>query len=182
MEVSWTDDSVESSRFEELELLLSVDGGRTFPIRVTRDLPVGTDRVLWRVPFLRSRSARLAVRFGESGDPDSEGVRFTSDEFAIEFATGGGLETLYPVAGELRLLEALEDKPRPDLFGRTLARAAEDRISKAPFTAPLAPPRASAMDGPACATTKARVRRRVDGLRVERFADADLRAPLPLRL
>lgn len=52
---------------EELELLLSVEG-REFPIRVTPQLAAGTGLLLWRVPNLPSRRARLAVRYGLDGD------------------------------------------------------------------------------------------------------------------
>ncbi len=47
---------------EELEILLSVDGGRTFPIRVSPSLDPGTTHWRWHVPNLSAADARLRVR------------------------------------------------------------------------------------------------------------------------
>lgn len=46
----------------EMELLLSVDGGRHFSVRLTRELPGDATSYLWRVPRLPSAGARLALR------------------------------------------------------------------------------------------------------------------------
>jgi hypothetical protein len=61
---------------EELELLLSVDGGRSYPLRLTPQLDPATGAVLWDVPNLPSRDARVRIRFGIGGSeldgPESE--------------------------------------------------------------------------------------------------------------
>src|SRR6266508_2812019 len=51
---------------EELELLLSVEG-RELPVRVTPQLAARAGTLVWRVPNLPSRRARLTVRFGLEG-------------------------------------------------------------------------------------------------------------------
>jgi len=52
---------------EELELLLTMEG-RELPIRVTPQLVARAGVLLWRVPNLPSRSARLTVRYGLDGE------------------------------------------------------------------------------------------------------------------
>lgn len=48
---------------DELEILLSVDGGRTFPVRVSRELGPEARRVVWRVPNLPAVAALMRVRY-----------------------------------------------------------------------------------------------------------------------
>lgn len=50
---------------EEWEAFLSVDGGRTYPIRITPHLDLDLQRVQWRVPAVATDSARLLLRFGD---------------------------------------------------------------------------------------------------------------------
>jgi hypothetical protein len=48
----------------ELEVLLSVDGGATFPLRITTEMDVRRGHASWRVPNLPVESARLRLRIG----------------------------------------------------------------------------------------------------------------------
>lgn len=50
---------------EEWEAFLSLDGGRSYPMRVTPHLDVDLHRFLWRVPEVASNDARLLLRFGD---------------------------------------------------------------------------------------------------------------------
>jgi hypothetical protein len=52
-------------RTEEWEAFLSVDGGRTWPLRITPHLDVSIRRFSFRVPHLPTREARLLLRFGD---------------------------------------------------------------------------------------------------------------------
>jgi hypothetical protein len=64
-------------RIEECEILLSLDGGRSFPIRVSPELAAGADRYVWRVPDLSASGVLLCLRAriagrevnGPAGDP-----------------------------------------------------------------------------------------------------------------
>lgn len=47
---------------EEMELMLSVDGGRSFPLRVSPELEGRDRRYVWRVPHVGARDARLRLR------------------------------------------------------------------------------------------------------------------------
>lgn len=47
---------------DEMELILSVDGGRHYPIRISAELSGRENSFLWRVPNLGVREARLRLR------------------------------------------------------------------------------------------------------------------------
>ena len=66
---------------EEMEVLLSLDDGRTFPVRVTREIEAGERELRWKVPALATRAARLRIRFG--GDRGREEWGPLSAPFAI---------------------------------------------------------------------------------------------------
>lgn len=93
---------------EEMEVLLTLAGGETFPLRVTREMPPGTHEITWRVPNLATTKARLALRVG---DQEGESIRDVSNEFTIAAAGEEPLEDVRPFAGEWRAGEALEELP-----------------------------------------------------------------------
>ena len=64
VEVSWT--GVPASA-DEVELLLSLDGGRRVAVRLTEELSAGDRSYLWRVPNLSGRQAALVLRMGIDG-------------------------------------------------------------------------------------------------------------------
>ena len=64
VEVSWT--GVPASA-DEVELLLSLDGGRRVAVRLTEELSSGDRSYLWRVPNLSGRQAALVLRMGIEG-------------------------------------------------------------------------------------------------------------------
>ena len=53
---------------EEIELLLSVDGGQQFSLRLTDELDSTSGSFLWRVPSLSTDTASLAIRMGVHGE------------------------------------------------------------------------------------------------------------------
>jgi hypothetical protein len=74
---------------EEFELLLSLDDGRTWPVRASRDLEAGERVIRWRVPNLPAASARLRLRF-ERGGREIEGPASA----AFRIAGGDGPQEL----------------------------------------------------------------------------------------
>lgn len=94
--------------FGEMEILLSLDGGRTFPVRLTRDLEPDTTTLDWRVPALPTDRARLALRAGDGDEPAAERILLVSEEFSIEVGPSSRLEPTLPVRGEWRTREALD--------------------------------------------------------------------------
>jgi hypothetical protein len=111
----------------EGELVLSLDGGRTFPIRVTRDFSPATGAVLWRVPRLPTRAARLALRLGEDEEPAEETTALVSGEFEIVGDEAGApmLEPLFPARGEWRTEDASEASSNAPLPGELVPESPE---------------------------------------------------------
>lgn len=98
-----------NEEIEEMEVLLSLDGGRTFPLRVTREMSGGTHQLNWRVPNLPTTRARLALRVGT--EDEGEVIRDVSAEFTILPAENEPLEDVRPFRGEWRAGEALAEMP-----------------------------------------------------------------------
>jgi len=77
VEIRWTS----GGETGELEILLSLDGGRHYPLRISPELDARAGRYVWRVPNLASREARLELRFeSERGERTSE----PGEPFVIE--------------------------------------------------------------------------------------------------
>jgi hypothetical protein len=68
---------------DEAELVLSLDGGRTFPVRVSAELDPRATGYRWRVPSVPTASARLAVRVGAAHERGRERIVLISAPFAI---------------------------------------------------------------------------------------------------
>ena len=140
----WTLQGTETGGRDEMELVLSVDDGATFPVRVVTRLEAGAGALRWRVPALPTEHARLALRAGEDGDADTEQIVAVSDAFAIATSPFETVERLYAVAGEWRTRDALEGAPaRTDDGGLapeegTREIASRDREKSEPETSPSA--------------------------------------------
>jgi hypothetical protein len=106
--VAWDLPGGSAEAFDEMELVLSLDGGRTFPIRVTRDLGPSARSLFFRVPALPTTRARLALRAGGGEEPGAEEILLVSDEFVIEADPASPLEPTAPVRGEWRTREAID--------------------------------------------------------------------------
>ena len=128
--VSWTLGASARREFDEMELVLSLDGGRSFPLRVTGEVSPAEDSVLWRVPRLPSEHARVALRAGRSENKESETIRTVSAEFTILAGAGDPPEQLSRVRGEWRTREAAAGSPK-DLPDGSLA-ASPDEMRAAP--------------------------------------------------
>jgi hypothetical protein len=103
-----------ASSAREVELVLSLDGGRTFPVRLTRDLSPDTNAVLWRVPALPTRAARVALRVGEDEEPADETIELVGGVFEIAEETALAPEAIHRVGGEWRTEAALDGAVPPN--------------------------------------------------------------------
>ncbi len=83
---------------EEFELLLSVDDGASYSLRLTPSQKIGDSSFLWTVPALPTDRARLRVRWG---DGRREIVTPPSEAFAIRTTPGGRMAPLYQESGEI---------------------------------------------------------------------------------
>jgi len=93
----------------EQELMLSLDGGRTNTIRMSRMLSPDTRQVAWTVPVVSSRNAVIDLRFGCDGsviEPPVDVPQFPQLQarFTIAPASPGPLEALSLVPFETRTI------------------------------------------------------------------------------
>lgn len=70
-EVAWEEVAL-PAHAEEWEAFLSLDGGRSYPLRITPHLDLGLRRFWFEVPPYPSRDARILLRFGDEGAQESE--------------------------------------------------------------------------------------------------------------
>jgi hypothetical protein len=68
LEIAWREAQGVASDFEEWEAFLSLDGGATFPYRLTPHLDRRLDRFEVELPPVASARARLMLRFGDEHD------------------------------------------------------------------------------------------------------------------
>jgi len=132
---------------DERELVLSLDGGLSYPVRVTAETGAAEESLVFRVPNLPSTRARLALR---AGDETREIVVAESAIFVIEWDPASPLETVTRIGCELGTREALEGRPGGPLLPSRLAGGDESSLkassesslaeAPSPFLLP-APPR-----------------------------------------
>ena len=103
--VSWV--APDEGSFDEMELILSLDGGRTWPIRITKDLSPQATGTTFRVPSFPAEEASVALRAGREGEKESEEILAESAPFQIRAPVLGAGETLLQVRGEWRTVEAM---------------------------------------------------------------------------
>ncbi len=89
---------------EERELVLSLDGGRTFPVRLTGEIEPDDCAASWRVPALPTEHAVLALR--EGGGGFEEEIVAVSAEFVIVAGSDVSAEELWFEDGEWKTREA----------------------------------------------------------------------------
>ena len=85
---------------DEMELVLSLDGGQSFPVRVTPDMRPCATRLLWKVPALPTAHARLGVRIGSDERSETETIEVLSGDFQILPEPDGRVEQLRRRAAE----------------------------------------------------------------------------------
>lgn len=108
---------------EERELVLSLDGGKTFPLRLTGEIGPGDREAWWRVPALPTAHAVLALREGREGS--EEEIVAVSAEFAILADPGLPAEEFCFRDGEWKTREA--DAGHPGLPAPSMGEAGPDR-------------------------------------------------------
>ena len=87
MDVRWVASAaeleLERGEADEAELVLSLDGGDTFQVRISSELSPHATSYRWRVPSLPTRSARLALRVGAGRGGRHERILLLGPEVAI---------------------------------------------------------------------------------------------------
>jgi hypothetical protein len=123
-EIRWTPQCNRYPDANEMELLLSVDGGRTFSIRVTAELPACASSFRWKVPALSTNDARLAVRVGRDGE-ESERIAFVSPPFRITSFAPAAEPELTTGTSERWTEQALSEIGAENLLGDAMHGAPE---------------------------------------------------------
>lgn len=111
---------------DEAELVLSLDGGRTFPVRVSSEMPPGASSYRWRVPALPAGSARLALRVGTGRERGRERIVLVSGAFTIASAPPEP-QALSSGPEESWTEQALFERTPGDLLGGAM-RAVGERL------------------------------------------------------
>lgn len=93
-------------RITEWEAFLSLDGGRTWPLRLTPHLEIGLRRFSFRVPAFPSSDARLLLRFGDEREETEVEI---PGSFVI--VPGGDWAVLDPVPPSPRLSRGEAARP-----------------------------------------------------------------------
>lgn len=145
--VSWQLPSVPEG--DEMELVLSLDGGDTFPVRLTRSLSPSASAAAWRVPALPSPRARLALRTGESGEVDRETLVFQSGIFSISADPRAGAEPLFASDGEWRTSEARDGRRDLPSSGAFLPGVPGPAFERDADALPISSPRPPVLTSPA---------------------------------
>lgn len=93
-ELEWrpSDEAALGPDFVEWEVFLSLDGGRTYPLRISPHLDRRVTRFGWQVPWALSGDVRFLVRYGN----EQNEVGF---ELAPRWAIAAGAEPPLPRAG-----------------------------------------------------------------------------------
>lgn len=113
------------SDVKEMELVLSLDGGVTYPLRLTGELDPRTRHVGWRVPALPTKKAVLALRAGD--DEGDEQIVLRSAVFTIQDDPSAPLEDIRFAHGEWRTREAGFEGAFP-FAGPSLGTGPEKRL------------------------------------------------------
>jgi hypothetical protein len=113
----------EKREIDEAEVVLSLDGGRTFPIRVTPELRPCTTRFLWTVPALPTVHARLALRAGSEERDATETLEILSGEFQILSDPDGRVEKLRRHVNEWWIPPPPSALTAEDLLDRSMSPA-----------------------------------------------------------
>lgn len=158
--VRWTSLCDVASKFggkrkiDEAEIVLSLDGGRSYPIRVTPELRPCATRFLWTVPALPTVHARLALRSGFEERDETETLRILSAEFRILRDPDGRVEQLRrhvnewwipPTPAVLTAEDLLEGTMSPANTQISVPVASVEAAIPTTFSLTLRPSRAAAL-------------------------------------
>ncbi|MGE5236957.1 MAG: hypothetical protein ACM3O7_11470 [Acidobacteriota bacterium] len=134
-----------STDVDEFELLLSLDGGHSYPVRLTPQLDPGTTVLTWKVPNLPTPAARLRLRVGVAGrEVDGEPSR----EFRLLPRSGLPPTPLWYAGGEwwtsvAASLGPVEVTQRTATVQRSVIAALDPFPAVTSTSEPLPPPAAT---------------------------------------
>lgn len=133
VEVRWSAPHEIAADADEAELVLSLDGGRTFPVRISAELSPRATSYRWRVPALATRSARLALRVGFDREGGRERLVLVSRDFVIA-ADSPEPETLARGASEWWTEQALRERSLRDVLDASVEADGQSLVAPRPDT------------------------------------------------
>lgn len=100
-ELEWAPDEAfdRFPRVEEWEAFLSLDGGATWPLRITPHLDQDIRRVHWQVPSVPTADARLLLRFGDEEEETAVEWPGRFSIVASPITSGGSFALSRPAPG-----------------------------------------------------------------------------------
>ena len=180
VEVRWASLCTAGMKADEAELVLSLDGGATFPIRVSHELSPCETHFLWRVPVLATGRARMGVRIGHEGFDETERIALVGGEFRIQSDLDGRVQQLYR-----RVAEWWTPGPAvltaQDLLDRTMSPDS-GHLSRSVESADVAAPPETPVFGPALVTASFTVTSTPRAMPVAPAVSRIASAATPLRL
>ncbi len=129
LEVRWTGPCPDSSGATEAELILSLDGGLTFPIRLTPELAACAASFRWQIPNLPTSRARIALRAGSGEGSGDERLDLVSEEFTILADPDDDPEDLVQGSREWWTRQALTGVGAEELPADSMAGAREQLVA-----------------------------------------------------
>jgi hypothetical protein len=147
VEVRWSSvcsadpDRESEEHADEAELILSYDGGLTFPVRISQEISPCASHYTWHVPSIASSQVRLALRVGreERGDEEEE-IELLSEPFTILPDPDGKPTEVYARTCELWTPQAPDFLTAEDFLGETLTGAPNRVASPVAATDACEPP------------------------------------------
>jgi hypothetical protein len=179
VEVRWSPSS-DARQAREQELVLSLDGGLTFPIRVSPEMSAHSTGFRWIVPGLSSGHARLAVRCGSGEGDEDETLEGISGEFTIVSAAADSVE-LVRGATEWWTRQALLGVSAEDLLVEAMRGPAEQLVVP-DFGLDISEPNPPAAPAQGLSRKRLAVTANAARPRASCIPAARPTAPLPLRL
>jgi hypothetical protein len=179
-EARWTVPCAEARGTDEIELVLSLDGGLTFPIRISPEMSRCASGYRWRVPALPTTHARLALRMGSKGRSETERLELVSEEFAILSDSSAPPEELFRGTTEWWTRQALTELSAEDALSGSIQGDSDRLIGRD------AVPDASEPSAPSSFVPQPLARRLPQcpvaaSSRASRFAEPNFAAPIPQR-
>ncbi len=138
----------------ETELVLSLDGGLTFPVRISPEMGACAKSFRWQVPALETAHARLALRTGAGEGSESERLEIVSEEFAIVVGEADDAEELIQGAREWWTPQAVSGAGAEDLPSESMAGGTTERLVAPEFWTDISDPNPQGAAAPAASASK----------------------------
>jgi hypothetical protein len=182
VEVVWSGPCAGRDGASETELVLSLDGGLTFPVRISPEMGACAKSFRWQVPALETAHARLALRSGTGEASASERLELVSEEFAIVVGEANDAEDLIQGAREWWTAQAVSGDGAEELPSESMAGGNPERLVAPDFWTDICDPNPQGASAPAVSASRLTKSTHFSVSNRPRPLDARGTRPTPLRL